>query len=358
METKELQFEQIKEQIKEIAKINPDGDDGQIFNLLFGFLYEDIIKISKKTLASAYGCRMEPEELAHEVLLNVFRKIVLNLCNDAQYSYVKTLGYIKKTTINVVNGWFNKDAKTPVEDFDFDLLESEEESVEDLSLNNLMIRKKRNEVKLQVYKQAMEAVLLSRLSPYAIIGFSYNKLILPFIIVAIREHLKTSKKFDIYFLNATNLHVSVEELEKRREKYRNDFSETVETLLSGVVKLHGDEKEAAKEAEKLIFTNYIDKATCPTFTALVISNMKVFDGYEDMKKFVKQLHKLENDSFDKLKETITKKDIKDMLFKDFYGTKKDIDVICEWTRKGSNILLEAQENIVRELIEKGCEDFE
>ena len=41
-----------------------------------------------------------------------------------------------------------------------------------------------------------------------------------------------------------------------------------------------------------------------------------------------------------------------------YGTKKDIDVICEWTRKGSNLLLEAQEKIVRDLIEKGCEDFE
>lgn len=75
-----------------------------------------------------------------------------------------------------------------------------------------------------------------------------------------------------------------------------------------------------------------------------------------MKNFMIKLHKVKESEFEKIKSSIINEDISSNVFGEFFGSKTEINVICEWTRKGNKILLDAQEKIVAEMVESEGED--
>ena len=138
METKEIMCEKIKNEIRDNA-VHGSKEASGSFNLLFEFLYEDIIKISKRTISSFSKCKIDFEDLAHETFLSVYRKIIVFISNNAEFQYVNALGYIKKTAVNIVLKKIKNSDNLSIDDIPEGVTACAEETYDKLPLNNLII---------------------------------------------------------------------------------------------------------------------------------------------------------------------------------------------------------------------------
>lgn len=349
MENKAELYEKLKEDIRK--------SPGRECELCFEFLYEELIKICKNS-SSSYHTYGDYEDLAHEVFLNVYRKIIDSIIKENKWEYKHVLGYMKKTANNILNARFNENKNHKEEEIPEERYLEDEESYIDMNIEELEAEKRKTDMKIEVYNRCIDAVTESKLKPYTIIGFFFNRFIYPFVIVRIKEYLKTSTKYDVYFIDPKSLDETDKYVREQIKENAVQFESEIKKILKATICINSNEDEVATEAKKLLLTNHVEKATCPKFTSSVLRTQKIILGFQEMKTLLEKIHKYKKQSYQKIEENIAKEGIGEKQFICFFGNKSGTDMVSEWTRRGNKVLQEAKKEIIKSIISKGSEGYE